>query len=82
MLFVNRYAYNVTMEEVNSNVTNVILSIPLKESPQIAAADYYGKLRGFLVQFNPLLNNYIKNEHSQWNCVMAIEVIFRLICTD
>ncbi|XP_063223574.1 translation initiation factor eIF2B subunit epsilon [Bacillus rossius redtenbacheri] len=62
----SRYAYNVTVQEVNYHVVKAVLSMPPPES-------YLPGLRQRLQYFAPLLANYVRNEQAQLDCLQAIE---------
>lgn len=65
----SRYAYNVSVKEVNYHVVRALLNLP--KGPE----DYLTRLAKNLVYFQPILNNYIKrNREAQMDCLQAIEV--------
>ncbi|XP_050295224.1 translation initiation factor eIF-2B subunit epsilon isoform X2 [Anthonomus grandis grandis] len=66
----SRYAYNVTVKEVNFNVIKAILimSHKIPDGPQ-----YFNGFSQLLAYFAPILKNYIKNESAMADCLQAIE---------
>ena len=69
----SRYAYNVTVHEVNFHVVRAILTLPITSENTVT---YWQKLLERLSFFQPILEKYVRNEAAQHNCLMAIEVIF------
>lgn len=67
----SRYAYNVTVHEVNFHVVRAILTLPVTAEN---TATYWQKLLERLSYFQPILEKYIRNEEAQRDCLMAIEV--------
>ncbi|XKL63359.1 hypothetical protein PGB90_005723 [Kerria lacca] len=72
----SRYAYNVTVNEVNYNILRAILSIQMnQEKPTMK--EILQHVDSKLKYFTPILRNYIKNEEAQRDCLPAIEdVVF------
>ncbi|KAL1509543.1 hypothetical protein ABEB36_004258 [Hypothenemus hampei] len=68
----SRYAYNITVKEVNFNVIKAILimSHNLPEGTQ-----YFSSFAKLLSYFTPILRNYIKNESAMMDCLKAIEEV-------
>ncbi|KAG5897934.1 hypothetical protein JTB14_014048 [Gonioctena quinquepunctata] len=66
----SRYAYNVTVKEVNFNVVKAILSMSLR---QPFGVQYFSHLSRVLSYFAPLLKNYIRNESAMLDSLQAIE---------
>ncbi|XP_066154666.1 translation initiation factor eIF2B subunit epsilon [Euwallacea fornicatus] len=66
----SRYAYNVTVKEVNFNVIKAILimSQSLQAGPQ-----YFSSFAQLLFYFSPVLRNYIKNDSAMDDCLQAVE---------
>nr|CAD7200936.1 unnamed protein product [Timema douglasi] len=64
----SRYAYNVTVQEVNYHVVRALVSLP---SPD----NYWGQLRMQLGYFLPILVNYIRNQQAQEDCLQALEEV-------
>ncbi|KAG8222691.1 hypothetical protein J437_LFUL015888 [Ladona fulva] len=78
----SRYAYNITVKEVNFLVVRSLLSIPQakqekqksdkpKEKP--SSQQLYTELASVFQYSMPILKNYIKNEEAQLDCLQAIE---------
>ena len=63
----SRYAYNVTVREVNYYVMRAILSLGNKKN--------WESLLQTITYFLPLLQNYIRNAEAMMDCLTAIEVI-------
>ncbi|CAG9838374.1 unnamed protein product [Diabrotica balteata] len=68
----SRYAYNVTVKEVNFNVVKAILCISLREP---IGVQYYSHLARLLSYFAPVLKNYIRNENAMVDCLQAIQEV-------
>lgn len=73
----SRYAYNVTIQEVTYNVIKAILNLPLhylseKKIP-VNNQNYQKNLKVIVTYFNSIIQNYVKNEDAQYNCLCAIE---------
>ncbi|XP_023012406.2 eukaryotic translation initiation factor 2B subunit epsilon isoform X1 [Leptinotarsa decemlineata] len=66
----SRYAYNVTVKEVNFNVVKAILIMSLR---QPTGVQYFSHLSRLLSFFAPILKNYIRNESAMEDCLQAIE---------
>ena len=67
----SRYAYNVSVHEVNHLVMKAILTLSKSgEQP------YLPQLQGLLTYFMPILENYVRNNDAQRNCLQAIQVCF------
>nr|CAD7569596.1 unnamed protein product [Timema californicum] len=64
----SRYAYNVSVQEVNYHVVRALVSLP---SPD----NYWGQLRMQLGYFLPILVNYIRNQQAQEDCLQALEEV-------
>ncbi|XP_060532026.1 translation initiation factor eIF-2B subunit epsilon [Cylas formicarius] len=69
----SRYAYNVTVKEVNFNVIKAILSMSEKLP---GGEKYFTQLSQMLSYFAPVLRNYIKNESAMIDCLQAVEDVF------
>uniref|UniRef100_A0A1B6LJB8 Translation initiation factor eIF2B subunit epsilon n=1 Tax=Graphocephala atropunctata TaxID=36148 RepID=A0A1B6LJB8_9HEMI len=65
----SRYAYNVTMSEVNYHVMRALLTLP---RPDGAA---WQQLASRLTYFMPILTNYIRSDAAQKDCLLAVEDI-------
>ncbi|XP_072375766.1 translation initiation factor eIF2B subunit epsilon-like, partial [Diabrotica undecimpunctata] len=68
----SRYAYNVTVKEVNFNVVKAILCISLREP---IGVQYYSHLARLLSYFAPVLKNYIRNENAMVDCLQAVQEV-------
>ncbi|KAF7280796.1 hypothetical protein GWI33_005521 [Rhynchophorus ferrugineus] len=68
----SRYAYNITLKEVNYNVIKAILTLS-QNLPN--GTQYFPQLSQLLSYFSPILKNYIKNEAAMADCLQAIEDI-------
>ncbi|GLV37109.1 eukaryotic translation initiation factor 2B subunit epsilon [Carabus blaptoides fortunei] len=68
----SRYAYNVTVREVNYNVVKAILNLPFQQS---GGQQYLSSLRSLLTYFTPILVNYVRNESAMTDCLQAIEEV-------
>lgn len=66
----SRYAYNMTLNEVNFFVVKAFLSL----QPIIDAADeFLGAFKRILQQLGAVLKNYIRGEEAMRDCLKAIE---------
>jgi translation initiation factor eIF-2B subunit epsilon len=68
----SRYAYNITVNEVNFNLVRAVLNIGLDEmgkDVKKVLQHTVSKLKYFL----PLMRNYIKNDDAQIDCLSALE---------
>lgn len=65
----SRYAYNVSMQEVNYHVVRAILSLPSETKP----AGFFVELHKYLVFFQPIFKNYVRNDEAQKECLKALE---------
>ncbi|XP_014217306.1 translation initiation factor eIF-2B subunit epsilon [Copidosoma floridanum] len=81
----SRYAYNINIRQVSHNVIKAILRLPLHHYSKIEAdsknqmksAEYFKILKKILEYFNPIIENYIKTENAQEDCLNAIQdVVF------
>lgn len=66
----SRYAYNITLKEVNYNVVKAIMSYPFSTGDA-----YLSALRLCLQFFSPIWKNYIKNDNDMYDCLQAIQDI-------
>ncbi|KAK3914817.1 Translation initiation factor eIF-2B subunit epsilon [Frankliniella fusca] len=64
----SRYAYNVSMGEVNLLVVKAILNLPESDS-------FLTQLWQMLTYFMPILKNYIKNPSAQVDCLQALKEV-------
>ncbi|XP_013112236.2 translation initiation factor eIF-2B subunit epsilon [Stomoxys calcitrans] len=69
----SRYAYNMSLKEVNFNVVKAIFSLPtIKESTGNILVD----INAVLKQLGPVMTNYIKSEDAMVDCLKALEDIY------
>nr|XP_022901654.1 translation initiation factor eIF-2B subunit epsilon [Onthophagus taurus] len=66
----SRYAYNVTLKEVNYFVVKAILNLPFH---YMNKSSYLLALRSSFLYFSPILKNYIRNHSAMEDCLQAIE---------
>lgn len=72
----SRYAYNMSLKEVNFNVVKALFSLNvIKEA---ASEKVLSTVNEVFVAFGGVARNYIKTEESMDNCLAAIEVNFFL----
>ncbi|XP_034257090.1 translation initiation factor eIF-2B subunit epsilon isoform X2 [Thrips palmi] len=64
----SRYAYNVSMREVNLLVVKAILNLPKLES-----GSYLPQLWPLQTYFMPIYKNYIRNPTAQIDCLQALQ---------
>jgi len=73
----SRYAYNVSIREVTYNVIKAILSLPLhylsETKTPVNNQNYQKNLKVMMTYFNTIIQNYIKNEDAQDDCLRALE---------
>ncbi|XP_046394084.1 translation initiation factor eIF-2B subunit epsilon [Ischnura elegans] len=79
----SRYAYNVTVKEVNLLVVKSIMSIPHAKTEkqgdlstpkgQLSGQQLFQQLKPIVQHFLPILKNYIRNKEAQFDCLQAIE---------
>lgn len=67
----SRYAYNVNMRQVSYNVVKAILKLPSQHGEDPAL--YQKTLTSVIKYFQPILNNYIKTEDAQLDCLKAVQ---------
>lgn len=71
----SRYAYNMSLKEVNFNVVKAIFSLPnIKEPPN---NNVLIEINAVLKQLGPVMSNYIKSEEAMLDCLKALEVSFQ-----
>nr|XP_006816689.1 PREDICTED: translation initiation factor eIF-2B subunit epsilon-like [Saccoglossus kowalevskii] len=68
----SKYAYNVSMKELNGLVVKAILELPQLQST-LRPPQYLSALKTLLKQLSPVLQNYIKSCESQMDCLVALE---------
>lgn len=66
-----RYAYNISLKELNCLVVKAILNLS-NDKPTPAA--YLAELKKRIKYFDPVLKKYIRSLDSQKDCLSAIEV--------
>lgn len=67
----SRYAYNMSLKEVNFYVVKAIFSLPnIKECNGNVLAD----INAVFKQLGPVMSNYIKSEDAMLDCLKALEV--------
>ncbi|XP_008476004.1 translation initiation factor eIF-2B subunit epsilon [Diaphorina citri] len=67
----SRYAYNVTVKEVNFYMVKAILVV--KNKPDMDMKSFHTHMMSKINYFLPLFKNYIKNESAQQDCLDAFE---------
>ncbi|XP_061390600.1 translation initiation factor eIF-2B subunit epsilon [Musca vetustissima] len=69
----SRYAYNMSLKEVNFNVVKAIFSLPsIKECMGNVLVD----INAVFKQLGPVMSNYIKSEDAMLDCLKALEDIY------
>ncbi|XP_058988077.1 translation initiation factor eIF-2B subunit epsilon-like [Musca domestica] len=69
----SRYAYNMSLKEVNFYVVKAIFSLPnIKECNGNVLAD----INAVFKQLGPVMSNYIKSEDAMLDCLKALEDIY------
>ncbi|KAK0162777.1 hypothetical protein PV327_006523 [Microctonus hyperodae] len=75
----SRYAYNVGIRDVTYNVVKGILLLPLtyfeEQNEPITDTGYQKVLKVMISYFEPILQNYIKTENAQEDCLRAFEAV-------
>ncbi|CAH0391142.1 unnamed protein product [Bemisia tabaci] len=76
----SRYAYNVSVGEVNFHVVRALLTLPENEDLEKLEnvqklGKYLQQLKSRLIYFLPILKNYVRNEDAQADCLQAIEEV-------
>lgn len=66
----SRYAYNVSLKEVNYFVCKAILSLPFQLQD---GSQYLQALSRCLAYFSPILKNYIRDDDSMNDCLQAVQ---------
>ncbi|XP_014668054.1 PREDICTED: translation initiation factor eIF-2B subunit epsilon-like [Priapulus caudatus] len=75
----SKYAYNVTMRELNTLVTRAVLEMPHiraggdDDAAALTPPQLMLQLKPLLVKFAPILSNYFKSADSQLDCLNALE---------
>ena len=70
----SRYAYNVSVREVNYFVVKAILSLPIQARSANTTPKYLTEFNKLLKDFLPILQNYVRNSEAQHDCLQALEV--------
>lgn len=78
----SRYAYNMSLQEVNFYVIQALFSLPPMKTPTNVLAIF----KDLLVFFKPIVANYIKGLDAMMDCLRAVEVkhfefIFKCLVT-
>lgn len=73
----SRYAYNVSVREVNYFVVKALLSLPIQVRSADSALKYVMEFSKMLRDFFPILQNYVRNSDAQDDCLQALEVCHR-----
>ena len=73
----SRYAYNVNIREVTYNVVKAILMLPLHylndNKMTVDQANYQKTLKVMITYFMEIIENYVKTEDAQEDCLRAFE---------
>ncbi|CAN7936902.1 unnamed protein product [Ixodes hexagonus] len=74
----SRYAYNIAMKGVIAIVSRVVLETPVlcyhgESGGILSAPEYNARVKKCLVQFRPLLKNYVKDTESMLDCLTGLE---------
>jgi len=70
----SRYAYNVSVREVNYFVMKALLSLPIQVRSVDSTPKYLTEFNKVLRDFFPILQNYVRNSDAQHDCLQALEV--------
>ncbi|KNC34651.1 hypothetical protein FF38_10276 [Lucilia cuprina] len=70
----SRYAYNMSLKEVNFNVVKAIFSLPTIKEP--LNNNVLVAINAVLKQLGPVMTNYIKSEDAMLDCLKALEDIY------
>lgn len=68
----SRYAYNMSLKEVNFYVVKAIFS--LQDIKEPANENVLIAINNILKQLGPVMSNYIKTEDAMLECLRALEV--------
>lgn len=72
----SRYAYNMSLKEVNFNVVKAVFSLqPIKE----ANVNVLNAINQVLIRLGPVISNYIKSDEAMLDCLKAIEVLLYFV---
>lgn len=71
----SRYAYNLSVKEVNFLVVKAMLTIPVHSATaETNSKELLVKVKQLLLYFLPILQNYIRNAEAQKDCLQSLEV--------
>jgi translation initiation factor eIF-2B subunit epsilon len=70
----SRYAYNVSVREVNYFVVKALLSLPIEARSADTTLKYLTEFNKLLRDFLPILQNYVRSLDAQYDCLQALEV--------
>lgn len=70
----SRYAYNMSLKEVNFNVVKAIFSLPTIKEP--SNNNVLIEISAVLKQLGAVMSNYIKSEDAMLDCLKALEDIY------
>jgi len=73
----SRYAYNVSVREVNYFVMKALLSLPIQVQSVDSTPKYLTEFNKMLRDFFPILQNYVRNSDAQHDCLQALEVCLK-----
>ncbi|XP_064636779.1 translation initiation factor eIF2B subunit epsilon-like [Lineus longissimus] len=68
-----KHAYNITIKEVNEFVIKAIIDFPQRDTKNMEPAALYAALKPVLNQWMNVLQNYIKSNDSQMDCLHSLE---------
>ncbi|PNF27949.1 hypothetical protein B7P43_G16441 [Cryptotermes secundus] len=69
----SRYAYNVSVREVNYFVVKALLSLPIQAQSADSGLKYVMEFSKMLRDLFPILQNYVRNSDAQDDCLQALE---------
>ncbi|XP_052793044.1 translation initiation factor eIF-2B subunit epsilon-like [Mya arenaria] len=69
-----KHAYNISIKELTGLVVKVLLEQPFSEDPSLSGPTALIAVKKSLTRHIAVLRNYIRNEESQSQCLVAIEV--------
>ena len=72
-MFCLRFAYNVSMNELITLIIKAILDLPNSTKKLTNGSNYFSILLPSLTHLTPLIQNYVKSQESQRDCLIAIE---------
>lgn len=74
----SRYAYNMSLKEVNFNVVKAVFAMESIIEP--ANDNVLVAINAVFKQLGPVVSNYIKSEDAMMDCLKALEVLNRFSC--